>query len=74
MDAIILAGGRGKRLGALTTYHSKATLRFADKILLAHAFVSLSGCKEIKKIFVATGYRATMVKHAVETEIASQSI
>lgn len=74
MDAIILAGGRGKRLGALTTYHSKATLHFAGKTLLEHTLASLSGCKEIERIFVATGYRAAMVTHAVEKELAPQSI
>ncbi len=62
MNAIILTGGRGRRLGALTTRQPKATLCFADKSLLAHTLSSLRGSENlIDHIYVATGYRADKI-------------
>ncbi len=62
MDTIILTGGRGRRLGALTTHHPKANLRFAGKSLLAHALSALRGSENlIERICIATGYQAEKV-------------
>ncbi|MDP3778727.1 MAG: NTP transferase domain-containing protein [bacterium] len=63
MDAIILTGGRGRRLGALTKHQPKANLRFAGKSLLAYALSALKGSENlIERVYIATGYRAEKVE------------
>lgn len=63
MDTIILTGGRGKRLGALTMHQPKANLRFARKSLLAHTLSALNGSEDfIERICIATGYRANKIE------------
>ena len=75
MDAIILTGGRGKRLGALTCNQPKATLHFAGKTLLAHALISLADVhRQIERIYVATGYHAAMIESVLQREISTLSI
>ncbi len=73
MDALILAGGRGKRLGALTTHYPKAVLCFAGKLLLGHALEIIVASEKIERIFVATGYKSTTVEHTVSREVESFS-
>lgn len=59
MDAIILTGGRGRRLGALTVHQPKANLHFASRSLLAHTLVALKESKSfIERVYIATGYQA----------------
>ena len=75
MNALILAGGRGRRLGALTANCSKATLKFAGKSLLAHVILSTSILeKKVKMIYIATGYQSEAVKQAIEREIEALDI
>lgn len=63
MDAIILTGGRGRRLGALTTHQPKANLHFAGKSLLVHMLCALKGSESlIEKVYIATGYQAKKIK------------
>ena len=63
MDTIILTGGRGKRLGALTICQPKANLHFAGKSLLAHTLSALNGSEDlIERICIATGYRAEKIE------------
>jgi NDP-sugar pyrophosphorylase family protein len=68
MYALILAGGRGRRLGALTTNHPKAMLRFAGKSLLSHILTTVVEIDVIQHVFVATGYLHETVKHTAEKE------
>lgn len=63
MDVIILAGGRGRRLGALTVHCPKANLHFAGKSLLAHVLSSLKGSESrIERVCIATGYGVEKLK------------
>lgn len=71
MDAIILTGGRGRRLGALTAHHPKANLHFAGKILLAHTLSTLKGSENfIERIYIATGYQAEKMENQYRHDIA----
>lgn len=59
MDVVILTGGRGRRLGALTIHHPKANLHFAGKSLLAYVLSTLKGSESlIERVCIATGYKA----------------
>ena len=71
MDVIILTGGRGRRLGALTLHQPKANLHFAGKSLLMHTFSALEGSEHlIQHVYVATGYMA----ESVETQYRHEAI
>jgi len=55
MDAIILAGGRGRRLGALTRTVPKSAVKFAGLTLLEHCFRRVGEVKEVlDEIYLAT--------------------
>ena len=58
MNAVILAGGRGRRLGALTEKRQKATLIFNNEPLIIHILSSLLSSKRVERIMVLTGYRS----------------
>ncbi len=55
--ALILAAGRGRRMGKLTDESPKALLRVAGKPLLRHALENLSAAG-IAEVAVVTGYQA----------------
>lgn len=57
MDVIILAGGRGRRLGLLTTSQQKATLCFDGNPLVTHIVNEMLQEEDISKIIILTGYR-----------------
>lgn len=74
MDAIILTGGRGRRLGALTIHQPKANLRFAGKSLLAHTLCALKGSEKlIECVYIATGYHGERVETQYRHEAAKNS-
>lgn len=66
MKALILAGGRGKRLDAATEFHNKCMLRFGDKHVIEYSLENAlrSGVEEI---VVVVGYRAEMIINAFST-------
>lgn len=69
MDAVILTGGRGRRLGALTIRQPKANLRFAGRSLLAHTLSALKGSENlIECVYIATGYQAEKVENQYRRE------
>ena len=75
MDILILTGGYGRHLGALTALYPKAKLRFCGKSLLSHTLASISETsKKAQKIFVATGYRSETVECFVKREVETYSI
>ncbi len=74
MDAIILTGGRGRRLGALTKHQPKANLRFAGKSLLAHTLSALKGSEDlIERVYIAMGYQAEKVESQYRHETIETS-
>lgn len=71
MDAMILTGGRGRRLGALTAHHPKANLHFAGKSLLAHTLSTLKGSEDlIERICIATSYQAEKMEDQYRHDVA----
>jgi len=62
MKAIILAAGRGRRMGALTDDRPKGLTKLGGLTLMERAIQSLreGGCTSIG---IATGYRAELVAH-----------
>ncbi len=57
MQAVILAAGRGKRMGNLTTATTKPMLKIKGKPILEHKINALP--KKIKEIIFIVGYRST---------------
>src|SRR5262245_39063079 len=64
--AVILAGGRGTRLGPLTAYHSKPALPFGGKFRIID--FTLSNCinSGIRKVAILTQYNAHSLMRHVE--------
>lgn len=67
MDVIILAGGRGKRLGALTRRKHKGSLHFHGTPILTRILRSLSRISGIGTIWVVTGYQPQSIKGVIAT-------
>lgn len=59
--AVLLAAGRGTRLGAITAHTPKPMLEIAGKPLLAHTVEALAAC-DIREIAIVTGYLADKVE------------
>ena len=72
-DAVVLAGGRGRRLGALTHHRQKGTLRVEGDPIIIHVIRDLLATRSIGTVWVATGYRGTDV-HAVLVENMGESL
>jgi len=63
MDLVILAGGPGKRLGALTRKKHKGVLKFSGKPMLVRLLNQWLKINPIETIWVVTGYRAADVEN-----------
>ncbi len=62
MQAVILAAGRGKRMGNLTTATTKPMLKIKGKPILEHKIKALP--KKIKEIIFIVGYRSEdIIRH-----------
>lgn len=61
IPAIILAAGRGRRLGPLTDQHPKCLLSVGGRTLIEHQMEILSSCG-INQVVVVVGYRADAVR------------
>ncbi|MFZ2975573.1 MAG: sugar phosphate nucleotidyltransferase [Candidatus Moraniibacteriota bacterium] len=62
MQAVILAAGRGKRMGNLTTATTKPMLKIKGKPILEHKINALP--KKIKEIIFIVGYRSEdIIRH-----------
>ncbi|MDB5195465.1 MAG: graD2 [Parcubacteria group bacterium] len=62
MQAVILAAGRGTRMGALTDSLPKPMLRVAGKTLLEHKFDILG--PEFHEIILIIGYQGELIQNA----------
>lgn len=60
-SALILAGGRGSRLGALTQDFPKPMLKVADRPILERIVMHLVG-NGIRKIYISVNYKAGVIK------------
>lgn len=68
MHLVILAGGRGSRLGALTQCANKGALPFHGTPLITRTIRSFGRHREISAITVVTGYQAQSIERLVEIE------
>jgi NDP-sugar pyrophosphorylase family protein len=71
--AIILAGGRGSRLGALTEHTPKPLLRVAGRPFLFHILDYLIRQK-VRRVILATGHFAEQIEDAVGSVYQSLTI
>lgn len=61
VPAIILAAGRGRRLGACTNDRPKCLLQVGERTLIEHQLEALESCG-LNRVFVVVGYNAAAVK------------
>ena len=73
MDAIILAGGRGTRLGVLTQNLQKAVFLYRGKPLIAHVIDCLLENPKVKIINVLTGYRGQDIHEVIFSRYPKQA-
>lgn len=66
LDVVILAGGKGYRLGALGLSKQKGALRFKGIPILTHVIKSILPLDAFNTIWVATGYRGKDVQETLE--------
>lgn len=62
MKALILAAGRGKRLGGLTEEKNKCMIEINGRPLIGSSLDSASRLKEVSEIIVVVGYQAEDIK------------
>src|SRR5207245_212345 len=61
MKAVILAAGRGTRMGELTNEQPKPMLKVQGKPILEHILEGLVSAG-IREIFIVTGFRAEVIE------------
>ncbi len=64
MQAVIVAAGRGTRLGALTTDRPKCLLEVGRRTILEHQIAALEACG-IDELLVVTGFESAQVEAAL---------
>jgi len=78
MDLVILAGGRGQRLGALTHKKHKGVLKMAGVPILTRILEQWVGISAVNTIWVVTGYRSVdidqLLRSAYPNEVATRKI
>ncbi|OGY49475.1 MAG: hypothetical protein A3J65_03625 [Candidatus Buchananbacteria bacterium RIFCSPHIGHO2_02_FULL_45_11b] len=74
MKAIILTGGRGKRLGALTKNLQKGALSFNGNPLICHTLSSLTNISGIGEMFILTGYRGEDIEQIIFSRFSAEKI
>jgi NDP-sugar pyrophosphorylase family protein len=74
VKALILAGGRGKRMEELSETENKCMLRIHDKPLIQYSLDSAAGIEEVEKIVIVVGYRAESIINTFGTNYNKKSI
>src|SRR2546428_11221461 len=62
MKAVILAAGKGTRMGELTNELPKPMLKVQGKPILEHILQGIVGAG-IREVFIVTGFRAEVIEH-----------
>ncbi len=62
MDAIVISGGRGFRLGSLTRRYNKGAIRFQGIPVIARIVDNLCRISDIEKIHVVTGHQSKSIE------------
>ncbi len=73
MQAIVLAAGMGKRLGALTRNSTKCMVKVGGKRLIEHALEALSS-QGIRKAVIVTGHGAEELRAVVGASCAGVAV
>jgi NDP-sugar pyrophosphorylase family protein len=64
MQAVVLAAGRGTRLGAMTSSQNKCMIRYQGKPIVEHIVARLTELTHVDEIVLVVGYQAdTVVRH-----------
>ena len=74
MKALILAGGRGKRLGKISEGINKCMLKVFGRPLIEYSLDCASGLKEISEIIIVVGYRAEDIINCYGTSYKGKKI
>lgn len=74
MKAVILAGGRGKRINDLTNGENKCLIKVKDRTILQNNIENISMQDEIEDIIIVVGYQAEKVMHEIGNEANNKPI
>ena len=74
MKALILAGGRGKRLGELTQEKNKCLMEIGGRPLLSYSLDCASKIPQISEIIVVVGYQAEEIVNRFGDHYQGKSI
>jgi len=74
LKALILAGGRGKRLGKITESANKCMLMFNGKPVLEYNIERAADIEEISEIVIVVGHRAEDIINTYGTECKGTKI
>ena len=66
MDAVILAGGKGSRLGSLTKSTPKPMIKIGGKPILWH-ILKILDAHGIKNFIICLGYKGNVIKKYLKT-------
>jgi|GEM_PF-6004974 NDP-sugar pyrophosphorylase family protein len=73
MKVVVLAGGRGKRMGTLTKNNQKATVCFEHKPLIVHVLDQLLQEPFVSDVTILTGYQGIDVTSVVKKTYGKSS-
>ena len=62
MKAVILAAGRGARLGAVSQEQNKCMVAVHGKHLIEYSLDSAAALEEIEQIIIVVGYKGDEIK------------
>ena len=65
VDAVILAGGRGSRMGELTDSTQKCLLPFKEKPILIHILDTIKNAFGSANVVIATGYNGDKIRELI---------
>ncbi len=72
MKAVILAGGRGSRMGALTDSIPKPLISVCDKPLILHTLEALP--RVVEEIFIVVGYKKDAIRSFIQQNFSERKI
>ncbi len=74
MKALILAGGRGKRMEELSETENNCMLRIHDKPLIQYSLDNAAAIEEVEDIVIVVGYRAESIINTFGTSYDKKRI
>jgi NDP-sugar pyrophosphorylase family protein len=74
MKALILAGGRGRRMEELSADENKCMLKLHGKRLIEYSLENAASIAEISEIVIVVGYRAESIINTYGTEYGGKRI